>query len=323
MRYIECKSPGPPDVMFVNEGPVPQLGSNEILIQVKAAGVNRPDLYQREGHYPPPAGASPIMGLEVAGIVAQVGHEVANWKVGDAVCALSNGGGYAEYCAVPAGQCLPLPKGLDFVDAASIPEAYFTVWGNLFMRGRFKSGESILVHGGSSGIGSCAIQLAKAFGGHVATTVGNADKMAFCKSLMADEIINYKEQDFFAVLKNKGVDLVLDIVGGQYFEKNFLLLKEEGRLIQVARMRGGEAVLDLSRLMFKRLTVLGSTLRAQSSEAKAKIAQELLSRVWPLFEKRTLKTVVTATFPLANAPDAHKLMESSQHCGKIVLTVES
>ncbi|MBS0652570.1 MAG: NAD(P)H-quinone oxidoreductase [Verrucomicrobia bacterium] len=321
MRFIDIKEPGSPDMLFVNEGPVPEPGPNEILVQVKAAGVNRPDLYQRAGHYPPPPGASPILGLEVAGIVSKIGLEVANWKVGDAVCGLTNGGGYAEYCAVPAGQCLPLPQGLNFTEAASLPETYFTVWGNLFMRGRLKSGESVLVHGGSSGIGSCAIQLSKAFGAHVATTVGNERKAAFCKDLKADEIINYKEQDFFSLLKGKGVDVVLDIVGGEYFEKNILLLKEEGRLIQVARMQSSPVTLDLNRLLFKRLTVLGSTLRAQSSAAKAKIAQELLTQVWPLFGKKALKPVVTATYPFSNAAEAHKLMESSQHCGKIVLII--
>lgn len=322
MRFIDFKIPGSPDVMFVNEGPIPEPGSNEILVQVKAAGVNRPDLSQRAGHYPPPPGASPILGLEIAGTVSKIGAGVKKWKIGDTICGLTNGGGYAEYCTVPEGQCLPLPHGLNFTEAASLPETYFTVWGNLFMRTRLNLGESILIHGGSSGIGSCAIQLAKASGAHVATTVGSLAKAAFCKDLKADEIINYKEQDFFSSLKDKRVDVVLDIIGGEYFEKNLLLLKEEGRLVQVACMHGSSATIDLDRLHFKRLTIVGSTLRAQSAEAKARIAQELLHNVWPLFEKRVLKLVVTGIFPLAKTFEAHKLMESSQHCGKIVLTMK-
>lgn len=321
MRFVDFKTPGPPDVLFLNDRQIPEPGPKEILVHVKAAGVNRPDLSQRAGHYPPPSGASPILGLEIAGTVSKIGAGVKKWKIGDAICGLTNGGGYAEYCTVPEGQCLPVPQGLSFIEAASLPETYFTVWGNLFMRTRLKSGESILIHGGSSGIGSCAIQLAKAFGAHVATTVGSPAKAAFCKDLNADEVINYKEKDFFSTLKDKGVDVVLDIVGGEYFVKNLLLLKEEGRLVQISRMQGSSATIDLDRLLFKRLTIVGSTLRAQSSEAKARIAKELLQTVWPLFEKKVLKPVVTSTFPFSKASDAHKLMESSQHCGKIVLTL--
>jgi NADPH:quinone reductase len=323
MRFIDFKKPGPPDVLFVNERPVPEPGPKDILVQVKAAGVNRPDLYQRAGHYPPPPGSSPILGLEIAGTVHRLGSEVKKWKVGDTLCGLTNGGGYAEYCTVPEGQCLPIPQGLTLTEAASLPETYFTVWGNLFMRTHLQSGERILIHGGSSGIGTCAIQLAKAIGAHVITTVGSKEKAAFCKDLQADEIINYKEQDFFSVLKNKGMDVVLDIVGGDYFEKNILLLKEEGRLVQVSTMHASLASIDLSQLLFKRLTIVGSTLRAQSAEAKARIAHGLLQHVWPLFERKVIKPVVTATFPLAKASEAHKLVESSQHCGKIVLTIQS
>lgn len=323
MHFIDFKKPGPPDVLFVNEMPIPEPHPNEVLVQVRAAGVNRPDLSQRAGNYPPPPGANPILGLEIAGIVSKIGPNVTRWKVGDAVCALTNGGGYAEYCAVPEGQCLPLPFVLNFVEAASLPEVYFTVWGNLFMRTRLKAGDSILIHGGSSGIGSCAIQLAKAFGAHVAVTVGSIEKAAFCKELDADEIINYKEQDFHSVLKNKGVDVILDIIGGDYFGKNLQLLKEEGRLVQVSIMQGSSVTLDLNQLLSKRLTIVGSTLRAQSSEAKARIAGELLQNVWPLFEKKHLKSVVTATFPLSKASDAHKLLESNQHYGKIVLVTSS
>ena len=225
MRFIDFKKPGSPDVLFVNERSIPEPGPTEILIQVKAAGINRPDLSQRAGHYPPPPGASPILGLEIAGIVRKIGREVKKWKIGDAICGLTNGGGYAEYCIIPDGQCLPLPHGLNFTEAASLPETYFTVWGNLFMRTCFKAGESILVHGGSSGIGSCAIQLAKAFGAQVATTVGSAKKVNFCKELQADLVINYKEEEFSQILKDQGVDVIIDIIGGEYFEKNLALLR--------------------------------------------------------------------------------------------------
>ncbi len=319
MRFVDFKNPGPPDVLFINEQPIPKPKAHEILVQVKAAGVNRPDLLQRAGKYPLPPDASPILGLEIAGIVSEVGADVTKWKVGDAICALTSGGGYAEYCTVPESQTLPLPKDLSFTEAASLPEVYFTVWGNLFMRTHLKSKERILIHGGSSGIGSCAIQLAKAFGAFVIATVGSNPKEAFCKGLKADEIINYREKDFFSELKDQGVDIILDIIGKDYFEKNLLLLKEEGRLIQIACMHGSSVVLDLNRVLFKRLTILGSTLRAQGLEAKAKIAGELLHKVWPLFEKGIVKPVVTATFPLEKALDAHKLMETSQHYGKIVL----
>ncbi len=319
MRFIDVKNPGPSDVLFMNEMPIPEPKASEVLVQVKAAGINRPDLMQRAGNYPPPAGASPILGLEISGTICKVGTDVTRWKVGDSICALTNGGGYAEYCAVPEGQCLPLPTGLDFVEAASLPEVYFTVWGNLFMRTRLKSGESILVHGGSSGIGSCAILLAKAFGAHVITTVGSSLKASFCKDLGADEIINYKEQDFFSHLRAKGVDVVLDIIGGDYFGKNLQLLKEEGRLVQVSRMQGSSVTLDLNQLLSKRLTIVGSTLRAQPAESKALIAKDLIHNVWPLFEKKLLKSVVTAVFPFSKATNAHQLMESSQHCGKVVL----
>lgn len=321
MRYIDFKTPGAPDVLFVNEGPAPEPRPKEILIHVKAAGVNRPDIMQRSGNYPPPPDASPILGLEVAGTVAKLGSDVKKWKVGDSVCALANGGGYAEYCAVPEGQCLPLPHGLNFTEAASLPETYFTVWGNLFMRGRLKKGESVLIHGGSSGIGSCAIQLAKAFGAHVATTVGSSKKASFCKDLKADQVINYKEQDFLSILKDSGVDVILDIVGADYFEKNLSLLKIEGRLIQVSSMSGSKVSLDLRHLIFRRLTLLGSSLRPQPPEAKARMASELLAHVWPLFASKTINPVVTATFPLSDASSAHALMESSQHCGKIILTL--
>ncbi len=321
MLYIDCKKSGPPEVLFLNEQPEPEPLENEVLVQVKAAGVNRPDLLQRAGLYPPPRNANPILGLEVAGIVAKTGPHVKKWKEGDHICALTNGGGYAEYCSVPEKQCLPLPEGLNFIEAASLPETYFTVWGNLFMRAHLKGGESVLVHGGSGGIGSSAIQLCKAFDAHVTTTVSSAKKAAFCTHLKADRVINYRQSDFFSQIEQQGVDLILDVIGGDYFEKNLRLLKEEGRLVQIACLRGSSVTLDLNLLYVKRLTILGSTLRAQSSDAKAKIAAELLKHVWPLFEKRQLQSVVTATFPLAQASKAHELMESREHCGKIVLTI--
>lgn len=321
MYFIDFKKPGSADVLFLNEQPIPEPRSGEILVKVKAAGVNRADIYQREGNYPPPKGASPILGLEIAGVVSKVGPDVKRWRVGDAVCSLTNGGGYAEYCTVLESESLPVPEGLNFIEAASLPEAYFTVWGNLFMRTTLRSNELILIHGGSSGIGSCAIQLAKAFGAKVATTVGNKEKEAFVKNLNADIVINYKENDFLDILKNTKVDVVLDIVGGDYFEKNLQLLKEDGRLVQVSLMGGALVTFDLKQLLFKRLTIVGSTLRAQPAQARGLITEELLLKVWPLFEKKLLKPVVTATFPLPDAKLAHRLMESSQHCGKIILVV--
>jgi NADPH2:quinone reductase len=322
MRFIDIKQPGAAEVLFLNEGPAPKPKPHEVLIQVKAAGVNHSDLMQRAGKYPPPAGTSPILGLEVAGVITQVGSEVTEYEVGDAVCALTNGGGYAEYCAVPEGQCLPIPLGLDFVEAASLPEVYFTVWNNLFMRTYFHEGESVLIHGGASGIGTCAIQLVKAFGGFVITTVGTPEKVKFCKQLHADLVINYKEDDFFEVLRKRGVDFILDMVGGDYFEKNLSLLKEEGRLVEIATMHGIRASIDLRQLISKRLTILGSSLRSQSAEAKALIAQELMIDVWPLFEEKKLKPIVTKVFPFTQASEAHQWMESGKHIGKIILAME-
>jgi NADPH:quinone reductase len=321
MRFIDVKKPGSRDLLFVNEQPTPLPGPKEVLIQVKAAGVNHADLLQRAGNYPPPRGASPILGLEIAGMISQVGESARKWRVGEEVCALTNGGGYAEFCSVPEGQCLPLPHGMDFKDAASLPEAYFTVWSNLFMRTQLKSGESILIHGGTSGIGSCAIQLAKAFNAYVITTVGSEEKISFCKDLGADEIINYKEKEFSSSLRERRIDVILDIIGGPYFEKHLLLLHEEGRLVQVSCMQGTQATIGLDKLLSKRLTILGSTLRPQSAEAKARIAEGLLEHVWPLFEKKRIKSVVTASFALADAASAHQLMESGKHLGKIVLII--
>jgi putative PIG3 family NAD(P)H quinone oxidoreductase len=325
MRYIAVDEPGPPDRMHVAEGPVPTPRSNEILIEVAYAGVNRPDVAQRNGSYPPPADASPVLGLEVSGRVAALGAGVTNWHVGDEVCALTPGGGYAEYCTTPADWALPLPPGCSLQDAGSLPENYFTVWHNVFERGRLGSGETFLVHGGSSGIGLSAIQLAKAFGATVFTTVGNAEKAAFCARIGADRVINYKEQDFAADLwqhtGKRGVDLILDMVGGDYIERNLRTLALEGRLVIIAFLEGSKVTVDWRHIMMKRLTVTGSTMRASPAARKSGIARALQLRVWPLFGDGRLKPVVTKVFPLADAPKAHALMESSAHIGKIMLAV--
>jgi NADPH:quinone reductase len=323
MYFIDYKFSGPPEVLVLNEGPKPVPKPNEVLIQVKAAGVNRPDLFQRKGEYPPPKGASPILGLEVAGIVVEKGIEVKQWQVGDSVCALTNGGGYAEFCTVPEMQCLPLPTNLDFIQAASLLETYFTVWSNVFQRGRLIGGETLLIHAGASGIGAAAIQLAKAFGAKVIVTTSTSEKAAFCQSLHADHIIIYRNEDFekktMELTQNQGVDVILDIVGGSYFPKNLNLLAEEGRLVQIAFLQGNQVALDLTILMQKRLVVTGSTLRPQSTEAKGKIAADLLEKVWPLFTQGKLKPIVTAVFPLSQAAKAHQLLESGKVMGKIVL----
>jgi NADPH:quinone reductase len=325
MRYALAREPGPPDVLVVAQMPVPQPRAGEVLIRVAYAGVNRPDCIQRAGHYPPPPDASPVLGLEVAGHVAASGEGVNEWRVGNAVCALTPGGGYAEYCVAPAGHCLPIPDDLSLLDAASLPENYFTVWHNVFERGRLVAGETFLVHGGSGGIGLTAIQLAKAFGATVITTVGSDEKAAFCRDIGADHVINYRSQDFqaeIATLTNKrGVDLILDMVGGSYIEKNLRSLALEGRLVIIAFLQGSKVEADWRFIMIKRLTVTGSTMRASPVARKNEIARALRERVWPLFEQGKLKPVVQRVFPLAEAAAAHALMESSQHIGKIMLEV--
>ena len=325
MRYVAVDEPGPPDRMRIAEGPVPTPKPHEILVEVAYAGVNRPDVIQRAGHYPPPADASPVLGLEIAGRVAALGDAVTTWRVGDDVCALTPGGGYAEYCTTPADWALPLPPGLASKDAASLPENYFTVWHNVFERGRLVAGETFLVHGGSSGIGLTAIQLAKAFGATVFTTVGNAEKAAYCTRMGADRVINYKEQDFAADLwqhtAKRGVDLILDMVGGDYVERNLRTLALEGRLVIIAFLEGSKVTADWRHIMMKRLTVTGSTMRASPAARKAGIARALREKVWPLFADGRLASVVTEVYPLADAPKAHALMESSAHIGKIVLAV--
>jgi NADPH2:quinone reductase len=325
MRHIAAREPGPPEVLELAEGPVPQPKPGEVLIEVSYAGVNRPDCIQRAGLYPPPPDASPIIGLEVAGTIVACGEGVTSWHVGDVVCALTPGGGYAEYCTTPAAFCLPVPAGLTPVEAASLPENFYTVWNNLFDRGRLKCGEKVLIHGGSSGIGLCAIQLAKQIDATVFTTVGSDEKAAFCRALGADHAINYRTQDFVAeiarITGKRGVDVVLDMVGGDYIEKNLRCLALEGRLVIIAFLRGGKVEVDWRPIMMKRLTITGSTLRASPTERKAEIANSLRENVWPLLASREVKPVVHRVFPLADAAAAHALMESSQHIGKIMLAV--
>jgi putative PIG3 family NAD(P)H quinone oxidoreductase len=288
-----------------------------------AAGVNRPDVLQRAGKYPPPPGASDIPGLEVAGTVVATGSDATRWREGDRVCALVAGGGYAEYCTAPAVQCLPVPRGLTWVEAAALPETFFTVWTNVFERGRLAAGETLLVHGGSSGIGTTAIQLARAFGARVFATAGSARKCEACEQLGAERCINYRDEDFVTVVKTltggRGVDVVLDMVGGDYVARNLEALAVEGRLVQIAFLKGSVAPVDLFVLMRRRLTLTGSTLRARTPEEKGAIARPLEARVWPLIEEGRVRPVVHATFPLAAAADAHRLMESGAHIGKIVL----
>ena len=325
MRYIAARAPGPPDVLAIAEGPLPIAKPGEVLIEVSHAGVNRPDCAQRAGTYPPPPDASPIIGLEVAGTVVARGEGVTSWHEGDEVCALTPGGGYAEYCTTPAAFCLPVPKGLTLLEAASLPENFFTVWNNLFDRAGLRRGETVLIHGGSSGIGLTAIQLAKQHGATVIATVGSDDKAAFCRSLGADHAINYRAQDFVAevarIMAKRGVDVVLDMVGGDYIEKNLKCLALEGRLVMIAFLRGGRVEVDWRPIMMKRLTVTGSTLRASPEKRKAEIANSLRENVWPLLERGAVKPVVHRVFPLAEAAAAHALMESSQHIGKIMLAV--
>lgn len=324
-RYIHFDHPGNADVMQLVEGPRPVPGPNELLIKVAAAGVNRPDLLQRQGVYAPPATASPILGLEVAGTVAGLGSAVHDWQIGDAVCALTPGGGYAEYCLAPAAHCLPIPAGLSAVEAAALPETAFTVWGNLFFRGRLKAGESVLVHGGTSGIGTTAIQFAKAFGAVVFATAKGADKCKACRALGADFAIDYAAGDFVTEIlretDNAGVDLVLDIVGGDYTPRNLAVLAPEGRLLLVGFQRGAATAIDLTTIMRKRLIVTGSMLRPQSHDAKAALAAALREKVWPLIEAGRIRPLIHATFALEAAADAHQLMASNAHIGKIVLTI--
>ena len=326
MIAIEIARPGPPDVLTLVERPDPEPGPGDVLIRVAAAGVNRPDVMQRKGLYPPPPGASDLPGLEVAGTIVATGSGVTEWRVGDDVCALVPGGGYAALCVAPAPQCLPVPRGMDLTTAAAIPETYFTVWTNVFDRGRLRPGEWALVHGGSSGIGTTAIQLAAARGALVVATAGSDEKCRVCESLGAQRAINYRRESFRDVIRqvthDRGVDLVLDIVGGHYFADNLMVLATDGRLVQIGLMDGERlAQIDLARVLGRRLTVTGSTLRPRTVDEKAQIAAALKREVWPLLEKGVVRPRIHATFPLAQAATAHALMESSEHAGKIVLTI--
>ena len=323
MNYIKIEKHGDPDVLLLHSQPVPEPGPGEVLIRVAAAGVNHPDVMQRKGLYPPPPGATDVPGLEASGTVVSVGENVTEPAIGSEVCALLTCGGYAEYCLAAAPVCLPVPENMSLEDAAGLPETFFTVWTNVFERGHLKYGESLLVHGGSSGIGTTAIQLGKAFGATVYTTAGTPEKCEFCKNLGADAAINYREQDFSTEIKrlteDKGVDIILDMVGGPYFPKNIKLLAAEGRLLQIALMQGSNAEVDFLALLLKRVTLTGSTLRPRSVEEKTKIAQALFKNVWHLLESRTVRPIIHQTFPLADAAEAHRLMESSTHIGKILL----
>jgi NADPH2:quinone reductase len=325
MRVVEISKPGGPEVLQIAMQPVPAPKAGDVLIKVAAAGVNRPDVLQRMGRYPVPPTASPLLGLEVAGTVVALGSGVTEWKIGDAVCALTPGGGYAEYCLTPGSNCLPIPKGLSAVEAASLPETYFTVWSNVFDRGALKPGESLLVQGGSSGIGVAAIQIAHALGNRVFATAGSADKCAACAKLGAERAINYKTEDFVEVINQatggKGVDVILDMVGGDYVPREVKALADDGRLVFISFMGGPQGQFSITDVMRKRLVITGSMLRPRSAEFKADIARSLRKSVWPLIEAGTIKPIVHATFDLTESGKAHALLESSAHVGKIVLKI--
>jgi NADPH2:quinone reductase len=326
MRAIHVTAPGGPEVLRVETAPVPRPATGEVLLHIVAAGVNRADLLQRQGHYPPPPGASPILGMEVSGHVAELGPGTSSrWRVGDAVCALLGGGGYAEFCTVPEGQCLSVPSGVSIRDAAAVPEAVITVWANLFEPRRLFPGNRFLVQGGSSGIGTTAIQMARAFGARVATTAGSDEKCAFCLGLGAEIAINYRG-DWAAELASwaqpHGIDTILDMIGGDYFPKHIALLATGGRLVHIATSRGSQATVDLRSIMMKRLLVTGSTLRPRSIEEKSALARGVEQEVWPLFANGQIRPIVDSAFPLERAADAHRLMESGRHTGKIVLAVQ-
>ncbi|HKP23239.1 MAG TPA: NAD(P)H-quinone oxidoreductase [Dongiaceae bacterium] len=325
MRAIEIKQPGGPEVLVPTRRPVPQPAKGEVLIRVAAAGVNRPDVLQRQGAYAPPPGTTDLPGLEVAGEVVAVGPETARWRVGDKVTALVAGGGYAEYCAAPALQCLPVPGRLGIIEAAALPETFFTVWTNVFERGHLQAGETFLVHGGSSGIGTTAIQLASRSGSRVFTTAGSAEKCSKCRELGASVAIDYKAEDYVKVVERetggKGVDLILDMVGGDYINRNLQCLAVDGRLVQIAFLKGAKAEINFANVMVKRQTITGSTLRPRSVAQKAAIAQALEEKVWPLVAAGEVLPQIHATFPLEQAAEAHRLMETSAHVGKIMLTL--
>ena len=326
MQCIGFASPGGPEVLNLIERPLPAPKQGEVLIKVAAAGINRADCYQRQGAYPPPPGASDILGLEVSGTIAALGEGVINWKVGDKVCALVSGGAYAQYCTAHSGSCFAIPTGYDWVKAAALPETLMTVWSNVWLRAGLKPGETLLVQGGSSGIGTTAIQLAKALGHRVFVTAGSAEKCTACEKLGAEKAINYHTEDFVEVVKKltdgRGVNVILDMVGGDYIPRELNALAEEGRIVLIAFQRGMQASVDLGLIMRRRLTVTGSTLRARDETFKTAVANAVKEKIWPLLESGKLAPVISATFPLAQAADAHRLMESSQHIGKIILQVE-
>jgi putative PIG3 family NAD(P)H quinone oxidoreductase len=326
MTVVEMERPGGPEVLVTGTRSVPEATPGTVLIRVAAAGVNRPDLLQRQGKYPPPPGASDVIGLEVAGTIVARGEDAGEWQAGDRVCALVAGGGYAEYCVAPAPQCLPVPLSFSMIESAALPETFFTVWTNVFERGRLKPGERLLVHGGSSGIGTTAILLGRAFGATVYATAGTAEKCAACERLGAERAINYRTDDFVAAISDltsgRGVDVVLDMVGGDYVSRNLEVLAMEGRLVQIAFLRGARAEVNLSPLMQKRIWFTGSTLRPRTVEQKGSIAQALREHVWPRLDAGELRPVIHETFPLARAAEAHAALEAGEHVGKIVLTVE-
>lgn len=326
MKLIDHGNGGDITTLALVDADIPAPGPGQVLIEVSYAGVNRPDILQRSGSYPPPPDASPYLGLEVSGVIAAIGDGVTQWRIGDAVCALTPGGGYAEYCLTDAAHCLPVPQGMSMEQAAVLPENYFTVWTNVFERGRLAAGQTILIHGGSSGIGLTAIQLAKAFGAKVITTVGNDAKAQACLQHGADLAVNYRTQDFVEVVAQetagKGVEQVLDMVGGEYIQRNLQCLALEGCLVQIAFLQGSRIDFDAMPIMLKRLTFTGSTLRARSSQQKADLVQQVKAHVWPLLEKGQCRPVIHSVFPLAEVRQAHALMESSAHIGKIVLNVK-
>ena len=322
MRVVEISEPGGPEVLKLAEREVPEPGYGEVLIKVAAAGVNRPDALQRSGSYAPPKGASDLPGLEAAGTIEAVGPGVTDWQVGDTACALLPGGGYAEFAVTPAAHCLPVPKGMSMSQAACLPETFFTVWTNVFMRGALKAGETFLVHGGTSGIGTTAIQLAKVFGARVFTTVGTDEKRRFAEELGAERAINYHDEDFVAILRDAGrADLILDMVGGDYISRDIKALKNDGRLVFIAFLGGPKAEVNFAEVMVRRLKITGSTLRPQSDAAKARIATELKAHVWPLLSEGRIAPVMDRSFPLEDAAEAHRALEAD-HIGKIVLNVE-
>lgn len=326
MTAIEMRGTGGPEVLVPATRPVPVPGEGEVLIEVKAAGVNRPDILQRQGLYPAPKGASDLLGLEVAGIVAARGPGATRCTPGDEVCALTNGGGYAEFCVAPEGATLPKPQGLSFVQAAALPETVFTVWHNVFERGGLKPGQWLLVHGGASGIGTTAIQMGRMFGAHVLATAGSAAKVEACEKLGADRAVNYHKEDFVDAVREatggRGANVILDMVGGPYIERDLRAAADDGAIMQIAFLQGSKVEIDLMRLMLRRLTLTGSTLRAQSTAAKARMAQQIESRVWPLIAAGKFKPVIDSTFALKEAADAHRRIDSPDHIGKIVLEVE-